>query len=175
MHPLTGIPGPQSLICVRANKPQRMVGGSSPQVTRERAMPDRLSRSSFDRGRTSARAANYVIANNALPTRPCAQVPGTRVPWPVGLRGQQPGKWRSWRGANTNVAFGYELDASAAAWSHAWLRAAVGRQSGAVSSRRFSPREGSSVPLDWPHLPWSDLLSAVRGACPVSDSLVHQR
>jgi hypothetical protein len=38
--PLTGIPGPQRLICVRANKPQRMVGcGSSPQVNRERAMP----------------------------------------------------------------------------------------------------------------------------------------
>jgi hypothetical protein len=73
VHPLTGVPGPQRVVCVR-QQAQRMAGcGSSLQVAYDRALPGRLSRSGFDYGRVSA------------------------------------------RGASTNVAFEYELEASVAA------------------------------------------------------------
>src|SRR5207302_4625466 len=39
----------------------------------------------------------------------------------------------------------------------------------AVSSRRFLPR-GILVPLDWPHLPWSELLGAGQRRSPGSET-----
>ena len=98
---------------------------------------------------------------------------GTFASWPAGPRGRPSGSGAASGHPYQRGLAGGELETSAAAWLHAEPRAAGGLRA-AVSSRRFLG-ERILVPPDWPPLPWSGLLIAVKAFARVSDTPAHQR
>jgi hypothetical protein len=153
---LTDIPGRLSLVHVSANKISAW-SVTEACFTREGGMRNRLR--SITRGGARG-AASYVSANNSalyagswnartLTGRPTWSASRKRRGWRAPIPAWPPvTSWTRAPPPGCTRSCGPAMDCSPA-----------------VRSRRFLQR-GILVPRDWPHLPWSGLLSAVRGVRP---------